>query len=224
MNRFIQSYLTNIYPKVPRICPDPALPPALSLSLTTDAASGTQTPASSVDSDIIQRIDPRLLSDNRRQGQKRLKGNQLDNLEDNRLCRRSSWSSPARAPGLGSWPCRPCPARAAKSYPAWMCLDTPTLQQNGAARRANEANFSSCMTLTPINASRNADAASIVMPLDPLSIFLGSLPLAPNPHQVREALRRCPGRELLAVGVEHVRRPQNPLAVIRLACKISHSL
>lgn len=41
----------------------------------TDAASGTQTPASSVDSDIIQRIDPHLLSDDSRQGRKRLKGN-----------------------------------------------------------------------------------------------------------------------------------------------------
>lgn len=36
----------------------------------TDSTSGTQTPVSSADSDIIQRIDPRLLSDEPRQGRK----------------------------------------------------------------------------------------------------------------------------------------------------------
>lgn len=59
----------------------------------TDATSGTQTPASSVDSDI-QRIDPHLLSDDSWQGRKRLKGKQLDNPEvsdyDNRF---SPWTT-----------------------------------------------------------------------------------------------------------------------------------
>jgi hypothetical protein len=36
----------------------------------TDSMSGTQTPVSSADSDIIQRIDPRLLLDESRQGRK----------------------------------------------------------------------------------------------------------------------------------------------------------
>lgn len=38
------------------------------LDTASDAASSIQTPASSVDSDIIQRIDPHLLSDKPRQG------------------------------------------------------------------------------------------------------------------------------------------------------------
>ncbi|KAF2258849.1 hypothetical protein CC78DRAFT_586631 [Lojkania enalia] len=44
----------------------------------TNATPGTHTPASSVDSNIIQRIDPHSLSDDSRQGRKGLKGNQLD--------------------------------------------------------------------------------------------------------------------------------------------------
>lgn len=34
----------------------------------TDSISGTQTPVSSVDSEVLQRIDPRLLPDHSRQG------------------------------------------------------------------------------------------------------------------------------------------------------------
>lgn len=61
---------------------------------TTDAPSGTQTPASLVDSDIIQRIDSYLLSDDLRQGRKRLKGNQPDNPEVSNYDNRSSpWTT-----------------------------------------------------------------------------------------------------------------------------------
>jgi hypothetical protein len=48
---------------------------------TTDAASGIQTPASLVDSSIMQRIDPRLLPDDSRQCWESTIGNKLDHSE-----------------------------------------------------------------------------------------------------------------------------------------------
>ncbi|KAF2727597.1 hypothetical protein EJ04DRAFT_133495 [Polyplosphaeria fusca] len=64
----------------------------------TNSISGTQTPVSSVDSEILERIDLRLLSDYSRQGWKRFKSIPLDTLEvsdhDHRLSTQATDSRP----------------------------------------------------------------------------------------------------------------------------------